>query len=185
MGSVAALLTVAEKYCKTHRDSGGDVILADIYGGLGSLCTENNQFQGAYDNFKLQWDCLTKAFESGALQRPSIWEVFGLGRLGNGLHGLHKYTEAEEYYRKCLAAWENVPGDRRIFTSHLATCLWLQGRLDEAETVVLSVLKDRKDLTNFRYAERSNSFTQIPPKPTDQFAANGIFQNRTCTIFVR
>lgn len=118
---------------------------------MGSLDTETNQFQGAYNHFERQWHYLQKAFDSGKLQRPSIWEVFGLGRLANGLLGLHKYTEAEQYYRKCLEAWKTVPGDQKIFTTHLATCLWLQGRLDEAEQTVTGIIKDRNDSTNFRY----------------------------------
>lgn len=90
------------------------------------------------------------AFDAGELKKPSIWEVFGLGRLGNGLHGLHRYQEAEEYYQKCLDTWKGLPGDQKIFTTHLATCLWLQGRADEGEKVVRSVIKDMNDTTNFR-----------------------------------
>jgi hypothetical protein len=135
-----------------HREEGGYVILADIYGVLGSLDTETNQFQGAYDNFSNQWQYIQKALDSGELQKPSIWEVFGLGRLANGLQGLHKYQEAEVYYRKCLEAWKEVPGDQKIFTTHLATCLWLQGRLTEAEETVTRIIIDRSDASNFRCA---------------------------------
>ena len=100
--SVSALLTVAEEYCLLHVDEGGEVLLADIYAGLGSLDTESNQFQGAYDHFQKQWYYVQKALEKGELQRPIVWELFGLERLGNGLHSLHRYSEAEEYYRKML-----------------------------------------------------------------------------------
>jgi tetratricopeptide (TPR) repeat protein len=129
---------------------GGYRILADVYGGLGSLYTESNQFQAVHDCFFKQWKYLQSAFEHGELEKPSIWEVFGLGRLGNAMQGLHKYEEAEAYYRQCLKAWEPLPGDRKIFTTHLGTCLWLQGRLGEAEQVLLSIIKDRNDQTNFR-----------------------------------
>lgn len=125
--------------------------MADIHGGLGALSTETNQFQSAYDYFQRQWHYLQKAFDSGKLQRPSMWEVYGYGGLGNALQGLHKYTEAEHEYRQCLEAWKTVPGDQKLFTTHLATCLWLQGRLDEAEQTVIGIIEDRNDSTNFRY----------------------------------
>ncbi|KAJ5528253.1 hypothetical protein N7513_012412 [Penicillium frequentans] len=151
--SVADLLNPAKDYCIRHLASGGGYrILADIYGCFGSLCTESNQFQGAYDNFADEWKYLEKAFDAGELEKPSIWEVFGLGRLGNGHHGLHKYAEAEAYYRKALNAWGNLPGDQKIWHSHLATCLWLQGRPDEGERVVRAVIKDTNDTSNFRTA---------------------------------
>ena len=151
LDSVDDLLLPAEQYCLRHLEKGnGYKLLADVYGGLGALCTESNQFQGAYDNFADQWKYLQLAFEQHELEKPSIWEVFGLGRLGNGLQGLHKYEEAEEYYRKCLKAWKNLPGDQKIFTTHLGTCLWLQGRLEEAEEVLLGIIKDRSDTSNFR-----------------------------------
>ncbi|KAI1362814.1 hypothetical protein F5Y08DRAFT_354917 [Xylaria arbuscula] len=120
--SVADLLRPAERYCLQHlTQPGGNRILADIYGGLGSLDTESNQFQGAFNNFQNHHKYVQLALEAGELERPSIWEVFALGRLGNGYHGLHLYSDAESYYRKCLAAWEELPGDRKIFTTHLAT----------------------------------------------------------------
>ncbi|KAL4936544.1 hypothetical protein BDV06DRAFT_91444 [Aspergillus oleicola] len=151
--SVADLLRPAETYCLRHRDKGGGYrLLADIYGGLGSLCTESNQFQGAYENFVEEWDYLELAFKTGELEKPSIWEIFALGRLGNGHHGLHRYAEAETFYRKALDAWGDLSGDRKLWTSHLATCLWLQGRPDEGETVVRAVIKDENDTTNFRTA---------------------------------
>ena len=68
------------------------------------MCTETNQCQAAYDNFSNEWKYLQKAFESGKLQRPGIYEVFGLERLANGMQGLHRYAKAKAYYRKCLEA---------------------------------------------------------------------------------
>lgn len=148
---MAGLLKPAEIYCLRHLEKGGGYrILADIYGGLGSLDTESNQFQKAYDDFSMQWKYLQQAFEAGELIKPSIWEVFGLGRLGNGLFGLHRYEEAESYYRRCLETWKGLPGDQKIFTTHLASCLWLQDRLEEGEQVVRSIIKDWNDTTNFR-----------------------------------
>jgi tetratricopeptide (TPR) repeat protein len=125
-------------------------LLADIYGGLGSLCTNSNQFQGAFDNFNKQLEYVQLAISHGELERPTIWEVFGLGRLGNGLNGLHRYKEAEEHYRKCLDIWKELPGDRRIFVSNLATCLWLQGELDEGERLLRDIIKDRNDTSSLR-----------------------------------
>lgn len=151
LDSVSEILIPAEKYCLRHLDAGGGYrILADVYGAIGSLYTESNNFQGVFDAFSKHWKYIQLAIEHGELQRPSIWEVFGLGRLGNAYHGLHQYEKAEEYYRRCLKEWEPLPGDRKIFTTHLGTCLWLQGRPDEAEQILLGIIKDRNDDTNFR-----------------------------------
>jgi tetratricopeptide (TPR) repeat protein len=86
------------------------------------------------------------------MRRPDILEIFGLGRLGNGYHGLQEYGNAEEYYRKCLNEWDSqkIAGDQKIFRTHLATCLWLQGRLQEAEEVVKPIIHDWEDRSNFR-----------------------------------
>ncbi|KAK3365463.1 hypothetical protein B0T24DRAFT_669725 [Lasiosphaeria ovina] len=100
-------------YCLCHLDKGGGYrILADIYSGIGSLHTESNMFQEAYDSFRKEWDYIKLAFDTGELQRPSAWEVFGLARLGNGLHRLNWHQEAEGYYYRALEAWKGPPGDR-------------------------------------------------------------------------
>lgn len=154
MDLIYDLLLPAEKYCLRHLDVGGGYkILADIYGGIGSLHTESNKFEEAYDSFLKEWKYLELAFQFGELEKPSIWEVYGYGRLANGLHGLNRYEEAEEYYQKSLKAWEGIPGDRTVYTTNLATCLWLQGKLGQAEALLHSVIKDRNDATNFRYVK--------------------------------
>ncbi|CVK99417.1 uncharacterized protein FMAN_02259 [Fusarium mangiferae] len=151
LGLINDLLLPAEQYCLRHLGKGGGYrILADIYGGIGSLHTESNMFQQAHDSFRREWDYLKLAFECGELQRPSIWEVFGLARLGNGLHGLNRYKEAEDYYHRALKAWGDLPGDRTVYTTNLAICLWLQGRLNDAEKRLRPLVKDKEDATNFR-----------------------------------
>jgi tetratricopeptide (TPR) repeat protein len=159
---ISDLLLPAEEYCLRHLDKGGGYrILADIYGGIGSLHTESNMFQEAYESFQKEWDYTKLAFESGELQRPSIWEVFGLARLGNGLHGLNKYQEAEQYYYRALKAWKDLPGDRTVYTTNLGICLWLQGRLDDAERTLRPLIKDRNDATNFRYSQLLTSIRRL------------------------
>ncbi|KAI1391821.1 uncharacterized protein F4822DRAFT_106017 [Hypoxylon trugodes] len=151
LGSINGLLLPAEEYCLLHLDEGGGYrILADVYGGLGSLHTESNMFYEAHNSFRKEWGYLERAFETGELERPSIWEVFGLARLANGLHGLNRYKEAEEYYCRALKAWDGLPGDRTVYTTNLGTCLWLQGRLDDAEKRLRPLVKDKDDATNFR-----------------------------------
>ena len=39
-----------------------------------------------------------------------------------------------------------------MYTTNLGTCLWLQGRLDEAEERLRPLVKDREDATSFRYS---------------------------------
>lgn len=146
------LLLPAEEYCLRHLAKGGGYrLLADVYGGLGSLHTESNMFQDAYESFQKEWNYTKLAFETGELERPSLWEVFGLARLGNGLHGLNRYQEAEKYYIEALKAWDGLPGNRTVYTTNLAICLWLQGRLGDAEKRLEPLVADREDATNFRY----------------------------------
>lgn len=79
-------------------------------------------------------------------------EANALGGIGNGYQGLHNYKEAENYHRKALVAWEGVPGNRAIYIANPSTCLWLQGKLDEAEQNVNTVILDRNDTSTFRYS---------------------------------
>ena len=62
-------------------------LLADIYGGLGSLNSETNNFQGTYDCFMNEWEHLQAAFSNGQLQRPNILEVFGSWETCEWTHG--------------------------------------------------------------------------------------------------
>lgn len=126
-------------------------MLSDLYGALASLQTESNQFQGCYDNFRKSLACLELAFDKGLISRPAMQEVNALGGVGNGYQGLHEYGEAEKYYRKALVAWEGVPGNHAIYIANLSTCLWLQGKLDDAEQTVMTVILDRNDISTFRY----------------------------------
>ncbi|KAI9668709.1 MAG: hypothetical protein M1817_005200 [Caeruleum heppii] len=169
--SIATLLKVAEGYCKLH--SGGELMLADIYQTFGAVDTETNQFEGAFRNFELQWHYLQGALESGELPRPNIREVFGLGGMANGSLGLHRYKDAEWYYRQCLKVWEDVPGDQKIYRTHLATCLWLQGRLDEAEEVVTKIIVDRNDVSNFRTGQALFSLGNIQIAQGEELLRNG------------
>ncbi|VUC30705.1 unnamed protein product [Clonostachys rosea] len=172
--SVSELLVPAKEYCIKHLSKGGGYrILADIYGGLGSLATESNQFQRAYDDFNEEWECVKLAFDANELSRPSIWEVFGLGRVGNGLQGLHRYAEAEEYYRMALKAWEGLPGDRKVWVSNMCTCLWLQGKLDEGEKTIKAVIKDENDATNFRTGLAMNCLGNIQISQAERLKQEG------------
>ncbi|KAI1084628.1 hypothetical protein F5B20DRAFT_591667 [Whalleya microplaca] len=173
--SVFDLLHSAKEYCLRHIECGGGFrILADVYGGLGSLDTESNQFQSAFDNFQNHEKYVQLAINSGELKRPCIWEVFALGRLANGFQGLHRYSEAESFYRKCLTAWEALPGDRKIFTTHLSTCLWLQGRVEEAEQVIRSIIKDQNDISNFRTAMAMYALGNITISRANELTSSGM-----------
>ena len=142
------LFEAAIKYCEDHDDC--ELILSDLCGALASIQTESNQFQACYDNLQRSLACLEVAFAKGQIQRPSMHEVNALGGVGNGYQGLHEYKKAEDYYRRALAAWEGIPGNRAIYVANLSTCLWLQGKLDAAEKLVNTVIIDLNDTSTFR-----------------------------------
>ena len=99
----------------SHEDC--ELILVDVYWTKGSVFTDTNQFQACYESFQAEFAWLQKAVEKGLVQLPNIRQVFAWGGLGNGLQSLNQYEKAEECYRKAFEAWENVPGDRRIYVS--------------------------------------------------------------------
>jgi hypothetical protein len=107
------LLKVAETYCLSHTDC--ELILADIYGSRASVDSETNKFEDCYRNFEKQYMYLSQAIAKGLSPSPSIREVFALGGMGNGCLALHRYKEAEEYYKQCFEVWKDVPGDKRIY----------------------------------------------------------------------
>lgn len=128
--------------------------MAAVYHIQASIETESNLFQAAYESFKLHHYHLERALESGLLERPSIMEVYALGGLGNGLQGLNRYTEAEDCYRRCIEKFATGFSGNLFSSSvaevNLGTCLWLQGKLDEAEKLLLSLITNREDKTNYR-----------------------------------
>lgn len=106
------LLLPAKDYCMQHRSKGGgETVLSDIYGALGSLYSETNRLQETYDCFKAELDGARLAVTYGELESPSMCEVFGLGRMANGLQGLGQFAEAEVYYRQCLDMFNKLSGD--------------------------------------------------------------------------
>ena len=154
------LLDTAKDYCLRHMEGMNHSVLADIHGGIGSLYSMTNDFQGTYEHFKSEWEHRQAAFASNQLQRPNILEVFGLGRYGNGLMALGRHEEAEQYYRRCFETWEGLPGDRLLWKANFAFCLWLLGKLDEGHGLLAPALQDRWDTSSMRfvhslYAEQS------------------------------
>ena len=99
----------------SHEDC--ELILVDVYWTKGSVFTDTNQFQACYESFQAEFAWLRKAIDKNLVQLPNIREVFAWGGLGNGLQSLNEYEKAEECYRKAFLAWENVPGDRKIYVS--------------------------------------------------------------------
>ncbi|KAL3419104.1 tetratricopeptide repeat domain-containing protein [Phlyctema vagabunda] len=151
---VEKFLKPAEAYSLLHLNEGGggDTLLADIYGGLGSLASETNQPQACYDYFHKQWECLQNSIKNGGIKQPDIREVFGLGRLGNANSAVHRFAEAEKYYEKMFKAWEGLGGDQKFWRCHHASSLWLQGKLDEAEKRVRDIVIDRDGVLNSKQA---------------------------------
>ena len=122
-------------------------MLADIYGGLGLLYAEINRPQDTLENLQAALECVHKALNKSELRRPSMWEVDALQRVGNSLQRLRKYEEAESYYRSSLQAWGDLPGEKKMYMAHFASCLLQQGKLDEAEETLRPLITDRSDTT--------------------------------------
>ncbi|KID60293.1 tetratricopeptide repeat domain-containing protein, partial [Metarhizium brunneum ARSEF 3297] len=150
------LLDVSEMIATQAEDRTGMlVILAEICRARASLQTETNQPQQAYESFTRELDFVYEAIEAGVMKRPHMQEVFSLGGVANALQGLHRYTEAEAYYRKALEAFEGMPGilsKMSILEHNFAICLWIQGRHEEAFELLNRIITDRNDTTTYRTA---------------------------------
>lgn len=107
------MLQVAEDYCMCHDNC--ELILVDVFWTKGSVFTDTNQFAACYESFQAEYSWLQKAISKNLVKLPNIREVFALGGLGNGLQSLNEYEKAEDCYRRAFQAWENVPGDRKIY----------------------------------------------------------------------
>lgn len=92
-----------------------ELILVDVFWTKGSVFTDTNQFAACYESFQAEYSWLQKAISKNLVKLPNIREVFALGGLGNGLQSLNEYEKAEDCYRRAFQAWENVPGDRKIY----------------------------------------------------------------------
>lgn len=149
----------------SHEDC--ELVLVDVYWTKAAVCSDTNQFQAGYESYQAEFIWLQKAIQKGLVKLPDIRQVFAWGGLGNGLQSLNQYEKAEECYRKAFLAWENVPGDRKIYVSvfagsdkihaktlqmaNMCSCLWQLGKLDEAERLLLNVITDRQDASSFRF----------------------------------
>lgn len=71
----------AETYCFAHFEQGGKVelILADMYGGLGSHATSTEEYEAMPDYFTEQWNYTQLAIRMGKLVNPTFYDVLGLG----------------------------------------------------------------------------------------------------------
>ncbi len=88
-----------------------EVVLGEIYHTRGSLQTESNQFQGAYDSMKKRFECTRQAIEKVLLMRPTIHEVIAYSAMGNGNMAISQYAAAEPFYLRALEIWKDLPGD--------------------------------------------------------------------------
>ena len=165
------LLDIAQSCCLSLQNV--EQILADIHGCRASLHTETNAFPEAYSEFKLQFDYTTTAFANGLLLRPNVRDALSYGGLANGLQGLKRYPEAEKEYRTCIHIWESCPGTPVIYQSNLATCLWLQHKLEEAETILDNIIIDQNDITSFRTGLAMYTLGNIQISQAYDFQADG------------
>lgn len=128
-------------------------ILGEICRARASIQTDTNQPQEAYTNFKQELDYVEAAFDAGVMSRPHMQEVFTLGGVANALQGLHRYSEAEDYYRKAIQAFEGMPGilsKMSILEHNFAICLWIQGKPEEALQILDRIIVDRNDTSTQR-----------------------------------
>lgn len=148
------LLDRAEKICvRSQQRSSVLLTLADLSRVRASIATETNQPQQAYTSFLQELHLIQEAITADVLSRPEIREVFALGGIANGLQGLQRFPDAEEYYRRSLDAFRGIPG--KLFTMsviepNLATCLWLQGKNKEARAVLDSIITEKNDTSSYR-----------------------------------
>jgi prophage DNA circulation protein len=144
---------VAESIFDKNPDEITNATAAAVFNVRASLETESNKFQEAYADFSKKLEYIQKALTNGELQRPCLEEIFALGGVGNGLQGIHSYAEAEDHYRRSMEAYKIFGSNMSVVSvvpTNLATCLWLQHKDDEAETLLRSIIVDPDDTSNYR-----------------------------------
>lgn len=148
------------------------IILGEICRARASLQSETNQPQQTYESFSKELEYVNESFEAGVRSRPHMQEVFTLGGVANALQGLHRYAEAEVYYRKGLEAFKGMPGvlsKMSILEHNFGICLWIQGRLDEALEILDGIITDKNDTTSYRYV----NFLNPCPREYEHMADSG------------
>lgn len=102
-------------------------LLADIYGGLGSLNSETNNFQGTYDCFMNEWEHLQAALPPYLSESPRAY----LSRPGIALYaqGVVEVEQAKRLLRAGEAAKSDAKFDASLdsFTQALANFQKLLG----------------------------------------------------------
>jgi tetratricopeptide (TPR) repeat protein len=150
------LLTAAETILLASTDPEADLTLAAVYNVRASLETESNLFEEALQDFAAQQRCIDHSIQIGTLKHGDLREVFAVSGYANGLCGMNDYEVAEEMWKRAQQLY--IDGgftkplhEISVAQSNLATCLWLQGKLSEAEDLLAKVITDRSDTSNYRY----------------------------------
>lgn len=144
--SASELVESAEKCC-IDQPEGSESTLADLYHLKASLDSESNRPENAMENYKRFRDTFVEAQRKGLTEPCDIRQGTSLASMGHGLQCLDRYEEAEPFYRETLRVWkDNLPGSPVLWELGLALCLYLQGKLDEAEEMCQQIIKAREAL---------------------------------------
>lgn len=149
------LLNSAEAILLLYPEPKADDNLAAIYNARASLESESNLFEETLRDFSAQKDCIERLIKNDLIGQNDLREVFAVSGYANGLCGVGNYKEAEKCYKQAQQLY--ISGgflkplhEISVAQSNLATCLWLQGNLTEAENLLKSIIFDRADASSYR-----------------------------------
>jgi tetratricopeptide (TPR) repeat protein len=150
------LLTAAEAILLASTDPEADLILAAVYNVRASLETESNMFEEALKDFDSQQQCINRSIQHGTLKHGDLREVFAVSGYANGLCGINDYETAEKTWKRARQLYTDGGFPKPLHEismaqTNLATCLWLQGKLSDAEDLLAKVIIDRSDASSYRY----------------------------------
>lgn len=124
-------------------------ILSDIHYTRGAEAAETNDKQTAFKNniaflrIRLQ---IASVSEEGE-KDPKLAQAYN--QAANAYLDRNDFDMALKYYGKALDVFRSLNNYKETMTTicvaNLGTALWLQGRLDEAESLILTNLQARED----------------------------------------
>jgi hypothetical protein len=168
---VDSLLDIAFSFCvQNHADS--EFMLFDSYWVLGGTRLQLNDFEAGALAYEQAYNILQQAVSRGIIPPNDDRIAIASGLMGNGKMALNQFADAERWYLRAFQIWDDMDDDvfldKQLFVStnvascsdlrqandkqvaNITICLAAQGKLQEAEELLLPKLRNRENLKGFK-----------------------------------